>query len=145
MMPPKFLISACLAGVKCRFDGKDKKDEKMKKLIETGAGVAVCPETLGGLAIPRPEAEITRGQGKDVLLGRSKVMNQAKKELTPQMVKGAIRALKIAQRLNLKTAFLKEKSPSCGSEKIHRNQKTVPGEGVTAALLRKNGIKVIPG
>lgn len=140
----EFLISACLVGIKCRFDGKDRKDKKMKKLMEKGVGIVVCPETLGGLTLPRPEAEITCGGGEDVLLGKSRVINKKENDVTPQMVKGAIRTVKIAQRFNIKTAFMKEKSPSCGSEKIHRNGKIVWGEGVTAALLRKKGIQVIP-
>ncbi len=112
--------------------------------MEKGVGVAACPETLGGLTLPRPKAEISRGQGEDVLLGKSSVIDKAKKEVTPQMVNGAKRALRIAQRLRIKTAFLKEKSPSCGSEKIYRKGKIVSGEGVTAALLRKKGIQIIP-
>lgn len=144
MKPFKFLISACLVGIKCRFDGKDRKDEKMKRLMEKGVGVAVCPETLGGLNLPRPKAEITWGGGEDVLLGKSKVTNQKGKDISSQMAKGAIRTLKVAQRLKIKIAFMKDKSPSCGLEKIYRKGKMVQGEGVTAALLRREGIKVIP-
>jgi uncharacterized protein YbbK (DUF523 family) len=144
MKPRKFLISACLVGIKCRFDGKDREDKKMKKLMEKGEGLAVCPETLGGLILPRPEAEITWGRGENVLSGKSNVIDRNKKNVTPQMVRGAIRTFKIARRLKIRTAFMKEKSPSCGSEKIYRKGKIVQGEGVTAALLQKKGIKVIP-
>jgi len=144
MMSLKFFISACLVGIKCRFDGKDRKDEKMKRLAEEGVAVAVCPETLGGLTHPRPKAEITQGSGESVLLGESKVMSQAGKDVSSQMVGGAVRALKIAQRLKIKIAFMREKSPSCGVGKICRRGKMVRGEGVTTALLRKKGIRVIP-
>jgi len=116
----------------------------MKELLEKGSGVAVCPETLGGLSIPRPKAEINRGGGEDVLLGKSRVIDAAKRDVTPQMVNGAKRTLKILQRLKISKAFLKEKSPSCGSGKICRNEKAIPGQGVTSALLRRKGIKVIP-
>ena len=112
--------------------------------MEKGSGVAVCPETLGGLAIPRPKAEINRGDGEEVLLGKSRVIDAAKKDVTSQMVSGAARTLKIVQRLKIRKAFLKEKSPSCGSARICRNDKAIPGQGVTAALLRRKGIKVIP-
>jgi len=138
------LISACLVGIKCRFDGKDRKDVKMEKLMEKGKGVAVCPETLGGLVLPRPKAEISRGKGEDVLLGKSRVINQKGNDISLRMVNGAIRTLKIAQRLKIKKAFMKEKSPSCGVEKIYRKGKVTQGDGVTTALLKKQGIKVIP-
>jgi uncharacterized protein YbbK (DUF523 family) len=144
MKPRKFLISACLVGIKCRFDGKDREDKEMRKLMEKGKGLAVCPETLGGLALPRPEIEITWGGGENVLLGKSKVLNSSKKNVTPQMVRGAMRTLKIARRFKIGTAFMKEKSPSCGYEKIYRKGKIVQGEGVTVALLQKRGIQVIP-
>lgn len=144
MAPSRFMISACLVGIKCRFDGKDKTDKKIKKLMQRGVGIAVCPETLGGLIIPRSAGEITRGEGEDVLLGTSKVVSRSRKDVTRQMVSGAIRTLRIAQKFNIKSALLKEKSPSCGSEKICRNKKIIPGQGVTAALLKKRGVRVIP-
>jgi uncharacterized protein YbbK (DUF523 family) len=144
MRSHRFLISACLVGIKCRYDGKDRKDKKMKTLMEKGKGVAVCPEILGGLTIPRLKVEIKSGGGQDVLLGKSEVKNQRGEDVSSEMIKGALRTLQIARKLRIKIAFLKEKSPSCGFGKIYRKGKLIRGEGVTTALLRKNGIRVIP-
>ena len=144
MRSHRFLISACLTGIKCRYDGRDRKDEKVITLMKKGKGVAICPETLGGLILPRPKADIIRGGGKDVLLGKSKVKNRRGEDVSWEMIKGAQRTLQIARKLKIKTAYLKDKSPSCGSERIHREGKLISGEGVTTALLRKNGIRVVP-
>jgi uncharacterized protein YbbK (DUF523 family) len=144
MRSHRFLISACLVGIKCRYDGDDREDSKMKILMEKDKGVAVCPETLGGLTIPRLKAEIRSGGGEDVLLGKSEVKNQRGDDISLEMIKGAQRTLQIARNLRIKTAFLKEKSPSCGFGKIYRKGKLIKGEGVTTALLRKNGIEVVP-
>jgi uncharacterized protein YbbK (DUF523 family) len=133
-----------LVGIKCRYNGEDRKDKKMKTLMEKGKGVAVCPETLGGLTLPHPEIEIIRGKGEDVLLGKSKAQNLRGENVSFEMIKGAQRTLQIARKLKINTAILKEKSPSCGFRKIYREGKLVKGEGVTTALLRKNGIKVVP-
>ena len=112
--------------------------------MNKGKGVAVCPETLGGLTAPRPKVEIIDGQGEDVYLGKSKVKNEEGKDVSPEMIKGALRTLHIARKLKIRSAFFKDKSPSCGVGKIYREGKLVKGEGVATAFLRKKGIKVVP-
>jgi uncharacterized protein YbbK (DUF523 family) len=144
MSSHRFLISACLIGIKCRYDGEDRKDKKMMFFMNKGNGVAVCPETLGGLTVPRPKVEIINGQGEDVYQGKSKVKNEKGKDVSPEMIKGALRTLQISRKLKIRTAFFKDKSPSCGFGKIYREGKLVKGEGVAAAFLRKKGIKVVP-
>ncbi|MGB2698701.1 MAG: DUF523 domain-containing protein [Candidatus Zixiibacteriota bacterium] len=144
MSSHRYLISACLIGIKCRYDGKARKDEKMMTLMDKGKGVAVCPETLGGLTVPRPKVEIINGEGEDVLLGKCNVKNAKGKDVSLEMIKGALRTLQIARKLKIRTAFFKDKSPSCGFGKIYREGKLVKGEGVAAAILRKKGIKVVP-
>ncbi|EJI6714898.1 DUF523 domain-containing protein, partial [Listeria innocua] len=67
-------VSACLAGIACRYDGKDKEITKIKQMVENGEAIPFCPEVAGGLEIPRNPAEIVGGDGKDVWLGRAKVM-----------------------------------------------------------------------
>jgi len=133
----KIIVSACLAGINCRYDGKNNYNEKIKKIIDAGYEIVfVCPEQLGGLATPRPPAEIKK----------DKVFTKGGRDVTYQFQKGANETLKIAELLDIKVAILKGKSPSCGSSMVYDgtfSNKIVEGEGVTSKLLKKNGIKVI--
>lgn len=93
----------------------------------------VCPEQLGGLPTPREAADITGGDGYDVLAGRARVMTKTGSDLTEPFIRGAQQVLFIAQFQNIESAFLKARSPSCG----------LAGTiGVTAALLRLHNIRV---
>ena len=115
------LCSACLLGIKCRYDGKAKSDKGIVILSKKERLIPACPEQLGGLPTPR-EMSVRRGK---------KVISQSGKDVTANFEKGARKALEIAKKLGIKEAILKERSASCGSD------------GVTTELLRKNGIKVI--
>lgn len=140
------LVSACLAGLKVRYDGLDCLDRRIQNLLLEGKAMTVCPEVLGGLSIPREPAEIIGGDGEDVLNGKAKVVSKSGRDVTDSFLKGAYSTLKKAQELGATAIILKENSPSCGSTMIYNgefNGTKVPGVGVTAALLRKNGIKVI--
>lgn len=137
------VVSACLTGICCRFDGGHRLDERVIKLQEKGKVVPLCPEQLGGLPIPRPPAEIVGGAGGDVLDGRAKVVNAEGKDITPQFLEGAKKALKIIRESRAEKVIMKDKSPSCGVHKIYRNGIIVPGKGVLAALLFREGIEVI--
>jgi len=133
----KILVSACLAGVNCRYDGKNNDNIKIKKLIESGKDIIfVCPEQLGGLSTPRVPAE---------LIG-DKILDKTGKDVTSNFQKGAEETLKIAKMFNIKFAILKAKSPSCGSKQIYDgtfSDTLTKGEGVTTTLLKKNGIEII--
>lgn len=140
------VVSACLAGLEVRYDGGHCLSEKIRRLIEEKKAVAVCPEVLGGLPTPRPPAEIQGGTGEDVLNGKAKVVDCNGTDVTAQFVKGAQLALQKVQQLQATMVVLKEDSPSCGSQHIYDGSfagQTMVGEGVTAALLRKNGIRVL--
>jgi uncharacterized protein YbbK (DUF523 family) len=121
-------------------------------LVTKGEAIPLCPEELGGLPVPRPPGEIEKGDGEDVLSElpplagspKSKVISREGEDLTLFFLRGAFASLKIAKRFKIKKAFLKENSPSCGCGWIKRKGKLVKGNGVTAALLRKEGIQVIP-
>ena len=129
------LISGCLLGLKCRYDGKEKKLPEIEKLIEVYNLIPVCPEQLGGLPTPRVPAERVN----------NKVVNQAGVDVTKEYQLGAEEALKIAKLYNCKKAILKEKSPSCGCGKIYDgtfSKNLIVGNGVTADLLLKNGIEI---
>lgn len=140
-----FLVSACLAGCRCRYDQGTKEQAEIVDLIRTGKAVPVCPEQLGGLPTPRLPAEIMGGDGDDVLDGRARVVNRAGEDVTAQFLAGAREVLRLAQAVGATEAVLKERSPSCGAEAIYDGTftgATVPGAGVTAALLRRHGISV---
>jgi uncharacterized protein YbbK (DUF523 family) len=139
------VISACLVGCQCRYDGDDNLIERFSEMVERGEAIFVCPEQLGGLSTPRPPAQIVGGTGEDVLDGKAKVMTEDGVDVTVQFRKGAEQALKMAQLVGAKEAILKERSPSCGSTMIYDgtfSKGKRPGDGVTAALLKRHGIKV---
>lgn len=140
------IVSACLIGEKCRYDGGACTDEELKKLFEQGKLKAVCPEVMAGLPTPRSPLEIVGGDGNDVLNGKARVISKDGKDVTEQFIKGAHMALKEAKLCGAKKAHLQSRSPSCGCGKIYDGNfsgvfKT--GDGVTAALLKDNGIKII--
>ncbi|MDT3429250.1 uncharacterized protein YbbK (DUF523 family) [Paenibacillus forsythiae] len=120
--------------------------EKIQKLAGENKAVLVCPEVMGGCPTPREPAEIVFGTGEDVLDGRAKVIDRSGREVTELFVEGAYKALETARKHNATLIVLKENSPSCGSGMIydgHFSGNKIPGEGVTAALLRREGFKVI--
>ncbi|MEM3616770.1 MAG: DUF523 domain-containing protein [Candidatus Bathyarchaeia archaeon] len=130
------LCSACLLGVKCRYDGRDALNRKVLMLLKAETLIPVCPEQLGGLPTPREPAEIVKGR----------VITKSGRDVTENFKCGAKEALKIAKLFGIKEAVLKQGSPSCGCGRIYDGTfsgKTVKGNGITAALLKKHGIKVI--
>ncbi|OME70097.1 hypothetical protein BSK65_14020 [Paenibacillus odorifer] len=139
------LVSSCLAGMKVRYNGTDCLDEKIQKLLNDNQAIAVCPELLGGFSTPREPAEIIGGNGEDVLAGTAKVVDRSGTDVTDMYLKGAYITLAKAQEVSATMVVLKENSPSCGSSMIYNGEfkgKKISGNGVTTALLRKNGIEV---
>lgn len=139
-------ISACLAGIPCRYDGQARGREGMAELVSTGQARTFCPETFGGLKIPRVPSEIVGGDGNDVLDGTAKVMSQDGKDVTREFVKGAEAVLALCRKLDADEVLLKSKSPSCGVGRIYDGTFTGTlreGDGVTAALLKRNHIAVV--
>ena len=142
----KTLISACLLGVRCRYDGGHSRDAAAIKQHETDTLIAVCPEELGGLPTPRPPSEIVGGDGEDVLAGTAKVMTAAGEDVTGAYLRGAHQTLGIAQSHGATRVILKARSPSCGCGNIYDgtfSSTLKVGDGVTAALLKQHGIEVI--
>jgi uncharacterized protein YbbK (DUF523 family) len=142
------LISACLLGIRCAWSGDDKyKNQRAIELSKVEALIPVCPEQLGGLSTPRASHEIQGSTGDDVLDGKCIVVNKNGQDVTREFIKGAEETLKIAKQLNVKEFIAKPRSPSCGCGQIHDgtfSDKLIDGDGVTTALLRRNGIKIIP-
>ena len=129
------LVSACLLGAACRYDGAAKVNEKVVRLLETETLIPVCPEQLGGLATPRTPAE---RQG-------DRVITKTGEDVTVQYQKGAEEVLKLAKLYQCSCAVLKERSPSCGCGRIYDGTfhgTLIDGDGVTAHLLKENGISV---
>jgi len=139
------LVSACLAGVKCCWDGENKLNKKIERLVGEKKAIPLCPEILGGLSIPRAPAEISDGTGIDVLEGKVKVIDKEGKDVTKNLILGAYQVLRIAKENKVKRAFLKSKSPSCGCGKIYDGSfkgRLKRGNGVLTALLKREGIKI---
>lgn len=135
-----YIISACLAGVDCKYSGGNNLDPRLVKLLEEKKAILVCPEQLGGLTTPRLPSEIVYDENAN-----KKVINIEGKDVTKEFLKGAEETLKIAKLIGAKEAILKAKSPSCGKGSIYDGQfrhKLVAGNGITTDLLEKNGIKV---
>lgn len=146
--PPKILVSACLMGQPARYDGAviQRIDPLLKKLDCAGRLELFCPELAGGLPLPRPPAEIRGGDGRDVLAGKARIVNTAGEDVTRCFVDGAAQALERVRQQAITIAILKEKSPSCGSRRIYDgtfSRTLIEGEGVCAALLRQNGVRVL--
>lgn len=140
------VISACLGGIACRYDGNDNLVSQIEELLQREDTILVCPEVLGGLPTPRPSAEIIGGNGDDVLDGKAKVMTKEGQDVTEAFVRGAYKALEQIKDLNPEYIILKERSPSCGSSTIYTgefNGNKQTGYGVTTALFKRHGFKVI--
>ncbi len=130
------IVSACLLGVKCRYDGTGKLEESLKELLKHHNLIPVCPEIYGGLQTPRESAE----RIKDKIFTKSGV------EVTENYQRGAKEILKLAKLYNCKYAILKERSPSCGYGKIYDGTFTgnlVEGNGILAEVLAKHGIIIL--
>jgi uncharacterized protein YbbK (DUF523 family) len=140
------LVSSCLAGLEVRYYGTHSLDNKILKLIEENKAITVCPELLGGFSTPREPAEIIGGNGEDVLDGKAKVIEKTGRDVTELYLKGAYATLKEAIDIGATLVVLKEYSPSCGSSMIYNGEfkgEKVIGNGVTTALLKRNGLQVI--
>ncbi|UUZ80759.1 DUF523 domain-containing protein [Paenibacillus sp. P26] len=140
------LVSSCLAGMEVRYNGSHCLHSKINQLVEENKAVTVCPELMGGLSIPREPAEIVGGDGYDVLDGHATVIEKSGKDVTELYIKGAYAALEKAGEVKATLVVLKENSPSCGSSAIYNGQfagSKMAGSGVTSALLKRNGFKVI--
>lgn len=140
-----YIVSACLLGVKCRYDGETNLLPVMEELLLRGCAIPVCPEQLGGLSTPRRPVELVGGDGRQVLIGSAKAMTVDGKDVSRQFIAGAKEVLKLALKSGSEAAILKNGSPSCGCTRIYDGSfsgKKIPGMGVTAAILAQAGITV---
>jgi len=142
----RLLVSACLGGRVCRYDGQSRSVALIQELIDCGVALPIYPEVDGGLAIPRPASEIVGGTGADVLQGRARVINKDGVDVSAEFRKGAEESLRIARETGAVAAILCERSPSCGVRMIYDgtfSRQLQPGMGVTSAILARDGIELI--
>ena len=132
----KIAVSACLLGENCKYNGGNNFSEKVAKYVEGHEVVSICPEVLGGLPIPRNPAEIVDGV----------VRHKDGSSVDDEFRAGAKKALEIVLKNQVELVILQSRSPSCGVNAIYDGTfsgKTIPGHGVFAILLEKNGIRMI--
>jgi len=144
-MPQKILISSCLTGEKCAYDGKARTDKKLIRALAGHELIRVCPEMFGGLGTPRERHEITDGTGEDVLLEKARVISASGKDRTESFIRGAQKTLETARQNGIKVAILKSRSPSCGTHTVFSGKfdgSLKEGAGVTTALLHRHGIQI---
>lgn len=130
------LVSACLLGMDCRYDGTHAYCPALEQLMAEHVLIPVCPERRGGLPTPRVPAE---RQGE-------RVVTRDGDDVTGAYIAGAQEALRLAKQYDCRYAIFKERSPSCGSGAIYDgsfSSRLIPGDGVAAQLLRKNGVIVL--
>jgi len=145
----RIIVSACLLGINCKYNGGNNRDPLIVELFKRGVAVPLCPEQLGGLPTPRPPAKITEGDGFSVISGKAKVktVDGSDLDVTENFLKGAYETLFVAEliRGSCLACILKEKSPSCGVRRIYRfdSDELKEGMGVTAALLSSKGFKIL--
>ena len=134
-MKRSVVISQCLLGVCCRYDGRSAANEAVRNEACARGWIPVCPEVLGGMTTPRAPSERLGGR----------VVNREGEDVTEAFQRGAEEALRIARLYGAKYALLKERSPSCGSGEIYDGSFSgtkCPGDGMTAAIFKENGIRV---
>ena len=130
------LVSSCLIGMSCRYDGSDNKDDKVLNYLEGKDWMPICPEQMGGLKTPRNPAEITK----------DKVASNSGEDVTAEFIRGADEVVRLARMVGATQAILKSRSPSCGSGQIYDgtfSKVLVQGDGLTARALKKMGVCVI--
>lgn len=144
-MRDPILISACLLGMPCRYDGCSKPLPQLVSLLTRRLIIPVCPEIRGGLKVPHSPAEIGEGDGESVLEGKARVISKDGDDYTEPFIKGAAGVLQIAKDLNPGLIVLKSNSPSCGLREIYDGSFTgtlKTGRGVTATLLAQAGFQL---
>lgn len=139
------LVSACLLGRECRYDGGHCSSEPLREALASRAEtpVAFCPEEEGGLGTPRPAAWIEAGGATAALAGESRVVTESGADVTAEFLAGAEGALAACREHGIERAYLKERSPSCGTTNTYVGGELVEGSGVTAELLRREGIETV--
>jgi len=143
--PPmeRVLVSACLLGLRSRYDGEAKPRDDALELLDGRVCVPVCPEQMGGLPTPRAKSHLTGGDGWAVLAGKAKVLSDSGQDVTPEFLRGAQECVKLAKLFSATHAYLKQRSPSCGWGVVTVDGKVCEGVGVAAAALEAAGVQIV--
>ncbi len=142
----KMLVSLCLLGQKCRFDGRDCLNDQIKESLHNKIVIGVCPELESGLSVPRKKCEIFGGDGYDVLDKKAQVLAEDGSDFSLSYQRGAEIILERVKISGVKKAIFKDNSPSCGLTHIYDGTfkgHMRPGPGVSTALLKRNDIEII--
>lgn len=143
----KIIVSACLLGSNCKYNGGNNYNEELVEFLRGKEIIEICPESMGGLETPRVPSEIENGKtAEDVLNGEGLVISKLGVDVTAEFVLGAMKSLEIAKENNIELAILKESSPSCGSRFVYDGNfegTKIEGRGLTAELFTQYGIRVV--
>ncbi len=137
-----YLVSACVLGQPCRYNGENKSHPEVIRFLQGKKHIALCPEMLAGWGSPRPPVEFHGGGAADVAEGKARIKDERGMDRTGSLIQGISKALRQVQALGVREAVLKEKSPSCGVKRVYRDGKLTRGEGLFTYWLRKKGIRV---
>ena len=137
------IVSACLLGFNCRYDGMSRLEENLLLPGLNHRLIPLCPEQLGGLTTPRSPSQIVGGEGMDVIEGRAQVISATGADVTDFFIRGAEEIVRFMKLMGISTAVMTEQSPSCGVFHIKRDGSLFRGSGVASALLIKSGMRVI--
>tara|TARA_B100001750_G_C15504182_1_gene599249 strand:- start:1304 stop:1753 length:450 start_codon:yes stop_codon:yes gene_type:complete len=136
------LVSACLLGKKCRYDGSSNPSDQLSALTGDREVVAVCPEEMGGLGTPRLAACLD-GKAADIIAGKGQVVDCSGGDVTEAFLNGARKTTAITKTHHVTLAILKERSPSCGVYQVYEKGILVEGRGVTTEMLVRQGIPIL--
>lgn len=137
-----YIVSACLLGRRCRYNGEDKRHPGVVRFLRRKNYLAICPEMLAGWASPRLPVEFHGGGAAAVAEGKATVRDSRGRDRTASLTRGIKRALRQAAAQGTGEAILKEKSPSCGVKRVFRDGRLERGEGLFTRWLRKKGVRV---
>ena len=142
-MDAPILVSACLVGFRCRYDGTSKKDSRVFERLEGKAWIPVCPEQCAGFSTPREPIQFSGGTGREVWRGEARIVQVSGKDMTTPLLEASRSLLDLVRRFGIRRGILKERSPSCGVFLTYLGGEVVEGMGVFAALLSGQGIGIV--
>jgi len=138
------MVSACLVGVRCRYDGTACASPWLLGRLAGEALIPVCPEVAGGAPVPRSRSQMRGGPGGMVIDGRARVVREDGRDVTEEFLRGARAVLELSRSFGVEAAYLKSRSPSCGVGRVWCDGELSAGNGVAAEMLSRGGVEVIP-